>query len=974
MREGLRNNYLFFFCLTKIFITSCISERANLDNREPNAYGTSLLELCKACGLRIINGRFGKDLNVGNFTCITGNSCSVIDYILTDVDIFSSIIDFEVKERLESIHLPVCLTLSLSDNSFTDCNRNPVTNQYVSYSRLKFIAEKKDEYVQRVVHELNRESINFRNNIANNSLQGALDTIMTCIYSATECMKTIKTKAIAHKDKSQPWFDSECKLLRTNTLKALRQFRRLQNDESLKTYQHCKKTFRKLTSMKKKLYFDLQTFKLSQACADKDPKTFWNFLKGSNETLPSQISAHEWFNYFSNVYSPDDVEMHEDDINNNDFVADELDLPISNSEVSQAIKRLKNDKSPGLDGVPAEFFKVISEMFVPFLVQLFNKMYDDSFFPEKWSYALISPIHKFGDKNKPENYRGISLQSVLSKIFASILSKRLKTWCEINNVIGEEQAGFRPSRSTIDNIFCLQTIVQKYLRKKGGRLYAAFVDFEKAFDRVDRKLLWDKLNTQHVSSKMVKMLKSMYTSVQSCVKTSTGLTGYFNCPAGVKQGCILSPLLFCLFLNDLQNFLSIGSHGIDLDMCTIYMLLFADDLVLFAESKVELQRLINRLKLYCDTFKLKINLNKTNVMVFRNGGYLRHYEKWFYDNIPLRVVTYYKYLGLVISSRLSWYVCQKTLAEQASKALFAIKSKLSQFGALSSNILFKIFDTKILPILTYGAEIWFEHESKDIEKVHTDFCKYVLKVTKFTPNAFARGELGRYTIGHVRSLKFIKYWIRILKMSNDRFPKICYKLQCKWLEGNPRTNCWVRNLRDLLLAYGFGYAWYNQGVGNELTFLRRFEQKEKDIDISLWFMEVTDMNRLRTYRILKDRFCFEDYLNDNMCVSYKQLFVKFRGGLLDLKANTGRFEGIPYHERICQVCNSDIETEMHFLLECPYYDHLRQEFIPLRFHMYPSEIQFKNLLNQRNLEIRIKTCQYLIQALRLRNTILQDRN
>ena len=101
--------------------------------------------------------------------------------------------------------------------------------------------------------------------------------------------------------------------------------------------------------------------------------------------------------------------------------------------------------------------------------------------------------------------------------------------------------------------------------------------------------------------------------------------------------------------------------------------------------------------------------------------------------------------------------------------------------------------------------------------MHNDFCKYVLKVTKFTPNVFARGELGRYSPGHVRSLKFI-YWIRILKMSNDRLPKSCYKLQCKWLEGNPRTNCWVRNLRDLLLANGFGYAWYNQGVGNSLTF------------------------------------------------------------------------------------------------------------------------------------------------------------
>ena len=78
------------------------------------------------------------------------------------------------------------------------------------------------------------------------------------------------------------------------------------------------------------------------------------------------------------------------------------------------------------------------------------------------------------------------------------MSKRLKAWCEINNVVGEEQAGFRPSRSTIEHIFCLKTITQKYLRKKEGMLYAVFMDFEKAFDRVDRKLLWDKLDTQHV--------------------------------------------------------------------------------------------------------------------------------------------------------------------------------------------------------------------------------------------------------------------------------------------------------------------------------------------------------------------------------------------------------------------------------------------------------------------------------------------
>ena len=303
-------------------------------------------------------------------------------------------------------------------------------------------------------------------------------------------------------------------------------------------------------------------------------------------------------------------------------------------------------------------------------------------------FSIIIPIPKKGDKNIPDNYRGISLQPVISKIYTTILNKRLSDWSNENNIIGEEQAGYRKSYSTSDNLFCLQIIVTKYLRNKGGRFYAVFVDFEKAFDRVDRNALWTKLKSLHVSSKMNKMLRYIYSSVRACVKTQTGLTSVFNCPTGVRQGCCISPILFSFFLNDLKDFVSVDSYGIDLDFCKIFLLLFADDLVMFAESKIELQRLLNKLHEYCSQWNLKVNIDKTNVIVFRNGGYLRKYEKWFYGNIQLKVVTYYKYLGLVISSRLAWYMCQKTLAEQAAKTLFGLKASLNKFGVLSANLFF----------------------------------------------------------------------------------------------------------------------------------------------------------------------------------------------------------------------------------------------------------------------------------------------
>ena len=205
---------------------------------------------------------------------------------------------------------------------------------------------------------------------------------------------------------------------------------------------------------------------------------------------------------------------------------------------------------------------------------------------------------------------------------------------------------------------------------------------------MDRLLLWQKSFTQNVSTKMVGMLKAIYADVRAYIRTSKGLTNTVICPVGVRQGCIISPIIFTLFLNDLQEYISVGSHGIDIETIKVFVLLFADDLVRFAETVIELQRLINRLVGYCDRWRMKANLLKTKFVVSRNGGPLRRYEKWKFDDFKLEVVTCYKYLGLLLSSRNSWYMCQKPLASQASKALLQLRKilldlemlKLTYFG------------------------------------------------------------------------------------------------------------------------------------------------------------------------------------------------------------------------------------------------------------------------------------------------------
>lgn len=558
----------------------------------------------------------------------------------------------------------------------------------------------------------------------------------------------------------------------------------------------------------------------------------------------------------------------------------------------------------------------------------------------------------------------------ISKLFTSILNRRLKLWSEANRVIGEEQAGFREKHTTIDQIFCLHTLITKYLRHKGGRFYALFVDFEKAFDHVDRNILWQKLITQNVSSKMVIMLKAIYADVKARVKSSAGLSNVMSCPVGVKQGCIISPILFTLFLNDLQESISIGSHGIDLETIKLFVLLFADDLVIFSETVIELQRLINKLAEYCERWHLTINLLKTKIIVFRNGGPLREYERWKFKDSILQVATYYKYLGILLSSRNSWFRCQKTLANQASKAWFAVKSKLSNFGDVKPDILTKIFDCKILPILLYGSELWFSHASQDIEIVHNKFCKFVLNLPIQAPNCFVRSELGRHTITPYKYLRAIKYWLRIIHLPADRLPKICYKFQSRWTETN--IDCWAFQVRDLLFRTGFGDVWLNQGVGRIEIFIKHFKTRLLDIDMQTQNSDIQDMDRLRTYKILKNNFQCENYLFMVKHRMFRTALVKFRGSLLKLECNEGRYRNIPFNERLCPLCHTDIETEYHFLLVCPSLNQLRTKYISSIWYTYPSEEKFVQLCTSQNRYIVNNISRYIFSAMKQRNQYLTD--
>ena len=189
------------------------------------------------------------------------------------------------------------------------------------------------------------------------------------------------------------------------------------------------------------------------------------------------------------------------------------------------------------------------------LTTLFNKILKSGIFPPSWNYGLIKPIHKGMDVFDPDNYRGITLNSCLGKLFCTILYNRLAPILEKENIFCKEQGGFRKEHRTTDHIFLLRKIIKQYT-DKNKTLFTCFVDFSKAFDSIWRPALMDKLDKLGLSDNFLQIIRSMYNNTTNSLIYKENITKTFESNTGVKQGDILSTILFNLYINDLPDIFS----------------------------------------------------------------------------------------------------------------------------------------------------------------------------------------------------------------------------------------------------------------------------------------------------------------------------------------------------------------------------------------------------------------------------------
>ena len=353
-----------------------------------------------------------------------------------------------------------------------------------------------------------------------------------------------------------------------------------------------------------------------------------------------------------------------------------------------------------------------------------------------WCDGLITPFFKCGTKSDPSNYRGICISSCIGKLFCSILNQRLLKHVDLNNILHKYQIGFLANNRTADHVLTLRTLIDKYVHCHKEKIYACFVDFRKACDSVWHDGLLYKLSKINVQGKFYSLIKSLYSKSTCSVRIGNNKTRSFQYARGVRQGCILSPLLFNLYLNDLAfSFDNVLSDPFVLPNGTrLNSLLYADDLIILSRSKLGLQNCLNVLSSYCNSWMLRINPKKTKIMIFQRCT--RKCEHNFrIGNEVIDVVQNYTYLGTRITSSGNFTLSLEHLRQKALHALFSLR-RHTDLNSLKPSLACKIFDSIISPILTYNSEVWgafvkSDFKSWDSSAIKKPICNSVNVIYKY---------------------------------------------------------------------------------------------------------------------------------------------------------------------------------------------------------------------------------------------------
>ena len=948
-----------------------IPER-NVVDHVSNNQGDSLLEFLLSSNCCLLNGR---NWNTNDYTCIKpGIGMSVVDYCIVPHEYLMDYTEFNVTRALDLFENSNCRSLvepntklpdhsilhwsmTLPGNNVTDAgNKTSQTREWKRFDLSSipqtFLSD--NDSSSKIRETLIRiDNPNVAQNDLDKCYEDFVETVMNTLESEVP-FRVIKTNGHQHSGRHtrKSWWNEELSQLWNNVVKCERAWSKSKQPEKrhykeqLKSAQklfdrtvqrtkrqHWKKEQEKLLNLQnydqKELWKKIGTLGIAQERKKRIPMEV--ILANGEIERDENVILEKWKNDFKSLLNPAEV-------NNTDLpemthiVPAENDADMSRAitreEIISALSRAKDGKSPGLDGLPTECLR--NNTSVTYMLALFNKCFESGSVPGMWKKSIINPIPKDGalDKRCPLNYRGITLASTMYKLYCSILNDRLTDWVDLNNKIVDVQNGFRKDRSCIDHVLSHALLIQTSKTQKKD-LYAAYIDFSKAFDRINRDFLFSKLAKLGIGGSMLSALKSLYSDVSCCVRINNVCTEFFDILCGVKRGCILSPLIFSLYINDCIERINALNKGVSLDNGErVSVLAYADDLVIIAEKEQDLQDQLDVLSEWCTNWGLLLNKDKSKIVHYRNPSVPRsQFEFKCMDN-PIDFTEKYKYLGLWFNENMDMAFMASEVAKSAHRALGLIVAKVKAAGGVPLDLYTKLYDACVQPIIDYGAAVWDQKSYSSISAVQHRAMRFFLGVNKSTPVAALQGELA-WKSPEERQWKCVtRQWCRLRNMDSSRITKRVFT----WASRQASRN-WIRNTKSQFIKLNLNHLADHSQPHNRSVALSSVAEGMRDLAIIDWRQRLnresairgTGSNKLRTYRLFKQDYEREPYLMKIMPWRHRRALAQFRCGTAPLRVETGRYEGLALNQRLCYCCETETEDELHVITKCPAYDDLRMD-------------------------------------------------
>jgi hypothetical protein len=458
--------------------------------------------------------------------------------------------------------------------------------------------------------------------------------------------------------------------------------------------------------------------------------------------------------------------------NENPHLAFNTDLTLN--EIETVLRNFKRNKAPGDTKIPTEALSKGGDLLTSCLLILYQSWWSMGHTPAKMQMSSVSPVYKKkGDKSNPKSYRPISLLNSIFKGYEKLLESRLRTYAEQNGVISELQMGALNNLGTSEAIFQLLSAIS-HNKNNGKPVYMTILDLSKAYDRVWRDGLWAKLWTVGIKGKLLGALLSTYKQPQSKVRVGDFTSDTFLNKEGLRQGSVLSPLLFVILFSDVVKALDSNS-GIPLPgLGSLHCQLFVDDTVLLTDNEDAIARQLDRFNAFAILWGSVLNIDKTVIL---STTKLKNEDDWLENYLLLDAPNNTaQYLGLWLTLKNdTWNQHFDRTIAKARKAFYHLKSLGLRKECMPATESVSLFKLLILPKLTFALDVIIPSEAV-IRKVDNfiGFCvKQLLGIPYSAPTITALWEANILSFGLQTELAHLRFhWKLIQGPRSHRFSSL----------------------------------------------------------------------------------------------------------------------------------------------------------------------------------------------------------